>query len=62
MGADERALADALDDAESRIDDLMARRRTRRCSRRFAAMRPAIDAFFDNVLVMDEDPHCARTA
>jgi glycyl-tRNA synthetase beta chain len=55
MGADERTLADALDDAEARIDVLMEQEAYSAVLETFAAMRPAIDAFFDNVLVMDED-------
>jgi glycyl-tRNA synthetase beta chain len=56
MDADERALGDALDDGEARIGDLMDQEAYSAVLETFAAMRPAIDAFFDNVLVMDEDP------
>ncbi len=56
MGMDERALADALDDAEGRIGDLMAQEAYSAVLETFAGMREPIDAFFDNVLVMDEDP------
>jgi len=55
MGTDERALADALGDAEARIGDLMDQGAYSAVLETFAAMRPTIDAFFDNVLVMDED-------
>jgi glycyl-tRNA synthetase beta chain len=55
MGEHERSLSDALDDAASSVDLLLAERDYPRLLEVYAGLRPAIDSFFDNVLVMDED-------
>lgn len=55
MGPDERALDEALDQASERIDSLLLERTYAPLLQTYAGMRPAIDAFFDNVMVMDED-------
>lgn len=55
MGAEERALADALDAAERRVQELLAAARHDDVLAELAALRPHIDAFFEAVLVMDED-------
>ena len=55
MGDDESALSVALDDAESHIGELMEQEAYSAVLETFAEMRQPIDAFFENVLVMDED-------
>lgn len=55
MGAEERTLLAALDDAESGIGELFAQRAYSAVLEAFAALRGPIDAFFDGVLVMDKD-------
>lgn len=55
MGPEELALADALDAADARVNDLLKRGRHAEVVAVLASLRPAIDAFFEAVLVMDED-------
>ncbi len=55
-GEHEALLAAALDDAEARVSELFDQRAYSALLGTYASMRPAIDAFFDNVMVMDEDP------
>jgi hypothetical protein len=51
-GGDYAALADALADT----DPLLAQRDYVGVLRRLAALRPSVDAFFDGVMVMADDP------
>lgn len=55
MGAEEAALADALADAETRAGEALADRDYVGALGVLAGLRGPIDAFFDAVLVMDED-------
>ncbi len=55
MGGEESALADALDEAELVAAQLMEQRAYSALLESLAALRGPIDAFFDAVLVMDED-------
>lgn len=55
MGAEELALADALDAAEGAVADAMADGDYDAVLGLLAALRAPIDAFFDKVLVMDPD-------
>ncbi|MCL4079002.1 glycine--tRNA ligase subunit beta [Coriobacteriia bacterium Es71-Z0120] len=55
MGDEERALADALEAADRTVQELLARGRHDDVLSELAALRPHIDAFFESVLVMDED-------
>jgi len=55
MGPEEITLAQALDGAEGVVDEAMAARDYDAVLEQLAALRPPIDAFFDNVLVMDQD-------
>jgi len=55
MGAEELALADALDAAESRAADALADRAYSALLEVYARLRDPIDTFFETVLVMDPD-------
>lgn len=55
MGREEMALADALESADARVQELLARGRHDEVVAVLASLRPEIDAFFEAVLVMDED-------
>ncbi len=55
MGPEESALADALEAADARIQELLALGRHDEVVAALASLRPEIDAFFEAVLVMDED-------
>ncbi|HET6352278.1 MAG TPA: glycine--tRNA ligase subunit beta [Coriobacteriia bacterium] len=55
MGAEESALATALDDAETGIGSLFDQHAYSAVLEAFASLRGPIDAFFDGVMVMDED-------
>jgi glycyl-tRNA synthetase beta chain len=55
MGAEEIALADALDAAESHSTDALEGRAYSALLEIFAGLRQPIDAFFEAVLVMDPD-------
>jgi glycyl-tRNA synthetase beta chain len=55
MGAEELALADALDHAEARAADALAGRGYSALLEVYSGLRAPIDAFFDGVMVMDED-------
>jgi len=56
MAAEEIALAEALDQAETVTRDMMAQGAYSMTLEAFAALRAPIDEFFDKVLVMDKDP------
>lgn len=56
MGEHETALADALDDAEKVAGQLVEVRAYGKLLEVYAGMRGPIDSFFDNVMVMDDDP------
>lgn len=51
----ERALAAALEELRQDVERLVTARRYAEALARLAALRPAVDAFFDHVLVMAED-------
>jgi glycyl-tRNA synthetase beta chain len=55
MGAEELALADALDAAESRAADALEGRAYSALLEILAGLRQPVDAFFEGVLVMDPD-------
>ncbi|MCE5203598.1 MAG: glycine--tRNA ligase subunit beta, partial [Actinomycetia bacterium] len=55
MGPAEIALAHALDVAEQQVDAAMANGRYDVVVKELASLRPPIDTFFEEVLVMDED-------
>lgn len=55
MGEHETALADALDEAEKVAGELIGESAYGALLEVYAGMRAPIDAFFDNVMVMDED-------
>ncbi|NTW27985.1 MAG: glycine--tRNA ligase subunit beta [Coriobacteriia bacterium] len=55
MGAEESALADALDVAEGLADTLISQRAHSALLESFAGLRGPIDEFFTGVLVMDPD-------
>lgn len=55
MGAEELALADALDRAEGLAEELFAQAAYSALLEAYAGLRGPIDAFFEAVLVMDED-------
>lgn len=55
MGAEEIVLADALDDAEAAATELLAQSAYSAGLESLAALRAPIDAFFEGVMVMDED-------
>jgi len=55
MGGEERALADALEAADRTVQELLAKGRHDDVLSELAALRPHIDAFFESVLVMDDD-------
>jgi glycyl-tRNA synthetase beta chain len=56
MGAEERALADAVAHAEVVVADAVRQKAYSAVLDEAAALRDPIDAFFDAVLVMDPDP------
>ncbi|ROR34363.1 glycine--tRNA ligase subunit beta [Inmirania thermothiophila] len=56
----ERALADALAACREALAPLLAAGRYREALERLAALRPAVDRFFDEVLVMAEDEAVRR--
>jgi glycyl-tRNA synthetase beta chain len=49
-------LFDAMRSLRDAVDEAMARREYTGALGRLAQLRPAVDAFFDQVMVMDEDP------
>lgn len=51
----ERALATGLEELRQDVERLVTARRYTEALTRLAALRPAVDAFFDHVLVMAED-------
>ena len=55
MGAEEAALADALDRAEGLADELFGQAAYSAVLEAYAGLRAPIDEFFDRVLVMDPD-------
>jgi glycyl-tRNA synthetase beta chain len=55
MGAEEVALADALDSAEGLAEQLLDQRAYSALLESYAGLRAPIDAFFEGVLVMDPD-------
>ncbi len=52
----ERLLASALDEVRVEIEGTMAGRRYGDAMQRLATLRPAVDTFFDRVMVMADDP------
>jgi glycyl-tRNA synthetase beta chain len=56
MGPQELALADALESATGVVGEAMEQQAYSAVLETFAGMRGPIDVFFDEVLVMDEDP------
>jgi glycyl-tRNA synthetase beta chain len=52
----ERALAASLEELRQDVERLVTARRYTEALTKLAALRPAVDAFFDQVLVMAEDP------
>ncbi len=54
--ASESALWDAFTGARGRVQELLGRREYDRALNELAALKPAVDKFFDDVLVMDKDP------
>ncbi len=56
MGPEELALADALDAAESTASQMFSQEAYSALLASFAGLRGPIDAFFDGVMVMDENP------
>ena len=56
----EIALRDALAEAERASAEAAGRGDHAAALRAIAALRPAVDRFFDDVLVMDEDPVCRQ--
>ena len=57
---EERALADALADAEARLATALAAEDFAAATAALAALRPTVDAFFDKVTVNDPDPDLRR--
>jgi glycyl-tRNA synthetase beta chain len=53
--AAERSLHDGLRDVQGPVETHVARGEYAAALRRLAGLRPAVDAFFDGVMVMDED-------
>ena len=60
LQSEEQALAAALDRAEPMVQDSVAHERYADAMRALAALRPPLDAFFDNVTVNDPDPALRR--
>ena len=56
MGDAERALLDATDKAGEQVETAMGTKDFQAAIAALAALRAPIDAFFDGVMVMDEDP------
>ena len=54
--AEERGLADALGALTPAVEALLGRRDYSGALQRLATLRPAVDAFFDKVMVMADDP------
>jgi len=52
----ERQLAAALEGLREEVEGLLARRQYEAAMRRLSTLRPHVDAFFDGVLVMAENP------
>jgi glycyl-tRNA synthetase beta chain len=52
----EKALYEALDAMERAVGPLVAQRQYREAMEQLAGLRPVVDRFFDDVLVMDPDP------
>jgi glycyl-tRNA synthetase beta chain len=55
-GTEERALADAIAALTPVVEGHLARRDYAAALRELATLRPAVDAFFERVMVMAEDP------
>ncbi|WP_303909292.1 glycine--tRNA ligase subunit beta [Thiohalomonas denitrificans] len=54
--AEERELADAMEKAAAEVGPLFAERRYEEALKRLAALRTTVDRFFDEVMVMADDP------
>lgn len=54
--ASESALWDAFTAARGRVHDFLGKREYDRALGELAALKPAVDKFFDDVMVMDKDP------
>lgn len=54
--AAERELAHALESLREEVEGLLAARRYEAALRRLATLRPQVDAFFEGVMVMADDP------
>ena len=52
----ERALAAELEGLREEVESLLAARRYEPALRRLATLRPHVDAFFDGVMVMADNP------
>jgi glycyl-tRNA synthetase beta chain len=59
--AEERGLADALGALTPAVEALLRRRDYSGALQRLATLRPAVDAFFDKVMVMADDPEVRAT-
>jgi glycyl-tRNA synthetase beta chain len=56
LGAEEQALLTALDSAEPKAAAAVEAERFAEAMSALASLRPAVDAFFDRVMVNDPDP------
>ena len=54
--ASETALWDAFTAARGRVQDFLGKREYDRALGELASLKPAVDKFFDDVMVMDKDP------
>ena len=52
----ERELQDALDQVRPQVENFIAKRRYREALSALTSLRASVDAFFDRVMVMDENP------
>jgi glycyl-tRNA synthetase beta chain len=53
---EEKALIKAFDEVANKVSALRTERNYRAALETVATLRPAVDAFFENVMVMDPDP------
>lgn len=52
----EKELYDNFKDVDSKISDLMDQKEYTKSLDAFASLKPAVDNFFDNVMVMSDNP------
>jgi glycyl-tRNA synthetase beta chain len=61
LGAPEKKFAEATTEAQNQVDKLVRVANYEEALRVIAAVRPAVDAFFESVMILDPDPALRKT-